>query len=172
MNYTENYHLPQWVKSDRIMMEDFNQMCLDIEAGLTENVSGAAADNAAAVAAAQKAQATADKAVADAAKAQARADAAYAPDQPPYALGTYTGTGNSQSIVLGFRPRFVIVSGAQGGHAYYYTRAAGEGSAVGNLSFNSNGFSVGRNGNESGSQVEAPPYLIESGKVYAYIAFR
>ena len=34
MNYTENYHLPQWVKSDRIMMEDFNQMCTDMEAGL------------------------------------------------------------------------------------------------------------------------------------------
>ena len=24
MNYTENYQLPQWEKSDRIMMEDFN----------------------------------------------------------------------------------------------------------------------------------------------------
>ena len=36
MNYTENYHPPQWVKSDRIMMEDFNQMCADIEAGLSQ----------------------------------------------------------------------------------------------------------------------------------------
>ena len=35
MNYTTNYHLPQWVKTDRIMMDDFNQMCADIEAGLT-----------------------------------------------------------------------------------------------------------------------------------------
>ena len=34
MNYTEKYHLPQWVKTDRIMMDDFNQMCADIEAGL------------------------------------------------------------------------------------------------------------------------------------------
>ena len=36
MNYTTNYHLPQWVESDRIMMEDFNQMCVDIENGLNQ----------------------------------------------------------------------------------------------------------------------------------------
>ena len=34
MEYTSKYHLPQWVESDRIMMEDFNQMCRDVEAGL------------------------------------------------------------------------------------------------------------------------------------------
>ena len=26
MNYTENYQLPQWVESDRVLMEDFNDM--------------------------------------------------------------------------------------------------------------------------------------------------
>lgn len=41
MYYTENYHLPQWVKTDRIMMEDFNQMCADLEAGMTENAQTA-----------------------------------------------------------------------------------------------------------------------------------
>lgn len=35
MNYTENYHLPQWVKSDRILMEDFNGAMANIENGLT-----------------------------------------------------------------------------------------------------------------------------------------
>lgn len=35
MDYTKNYHLPQWVMSDRIMMEDFNQMCADIDAGIS-----------------------------------------------------------------------------------------------------------------------------------------
>ncbi len=35
MNYTENYHLPQWAKSDRIMMEDFNGAMSSIENGLT-----------------------------------------------------------------------------------------------------------------------------------------
>jgi len=37
MQYTKNYHLPQWVKSDRIMMDDFNRMCADLENGLTSN---------------------------------------------------------------------------------------------------------------------------------------
>lgn len=37
MNYTENYHLPQWEETDRIMRVDFNQMCADMEAGLAEN---------------------------------------------------------------------------------------------------------------------------------------
>ncbi|WP_300944462.1 hypothetical protein [uncultured Duncaniella sp.] len=37
MEYTKNYHLPQWVKSDRIMMDDFNRMCADLENGLTGN---------------------------------------------------------------------------------------------------------------------------------------
>ena len=35
MNYTTNYHLPQWVESDRILMEDFNDAMESIEEGLT-----------------------------------------------------------------------------------------------------------------------------------------
>ena len=31
MNYTTNYHLPQWVESDRILMEDFNEAMESIE---------------------------------------------------------------------------------------------------------------------------------------------
>ena len=34
MNYTENYHFPQWEETDRVMRTDFNQMCADMEAGL------------------------------------------------------------------------------------------------------------------------------------------
>ena len=37
MNYTENFHLPQWDEHDRIMRSDFNQMCADIESGLTRS---------------------------------------------------------------------------------------------------------------------------------------
>ena len=36
MDYTANHHLPQWEKSDRVMMDDFNQMCRDIETGLDQ----------------------------------------------------------------------------------------------------------------------------------------
>ena len=42
MNYTEKYHLPQWEKTDRIMMDDFNRMCADVEEGLRETAAAAA----------------------------------------------------------------------------------------------------------------------------------
>ncbi|MDE6932686.1 MAG: hypothetical protein K2P37_08390 [Oscillospiraceae bacterium] len=42
MNYTENYHLPQWEETDRIMRTDFNQMCADMEAGLKSADTGIA----------------------------------------------------------------------------------------------------------------------------------
>ena len=32
MNYTENYHLPQWVETDRVQMEDFNAAMATIDA--------------------------------------------------------------------------------------------------------------------------------------------
>ena len=34
MNYTTNYHLPQWVESDRILMEDFNEAMANIDEGI------------------------------------------------------------------------------------------------------------------------------------------
>lgn len=34
MNYTTNYHLPQWAETDRIMMEDFNDAMETIDQGL------------------------------------------------------------------------------------------------------------------------------------------
>ena len=48
MNYTENYHLPQWDEGDRILRKDFNQMCADLEEGLTGNRETAAGANQAA----------------------------------------------------------------------------------------------------------------------------
>ena len=44
MNYTENYHLPQWDETDRIMRADFNRMCADMEAGLPKTARDAAED--------------------------------------------------------------------------------------------------------------------------------
>ena len=89
MEYTKNYHLPQWKEDDRIMMRDFNQMCADMEKGLTE------------------AKTTADE-------AQHSADEAYRDSFKPYAAGTYTGNSGTQEINVGFRPRFVLVSGDDG----------------------------------------------------------
>lgn len=104
MNYTTNYHLPQWVESDRILMGDFNQMCEDIESGLTSNAQATAA----AQSAAETAQSTADT-------AESKADAlanAYTPSNKPYVIGTYTGNGyGTQTITIGFPPSIAIISG-------------------------------------------------------------
>lgn len=45
MDYTKNYHLPQWVDEDRIMRRDFNNAMASIENGLTENRASHAGTN-------------------------------------------------------------------------------------------------------------------------------
>jgi len=47
MNYTENYQLPQWEKTDRIMMEDFNEAMLKLD-GSVRVVCGTYVGNSAA----------------------------------------------------------------------------------------------------------------------------
>ena len=36
MNYTENYQLPQWAESDRVLMEDFNHTMINLEGALND----------------------------------------------------------------------------------------------------------------------------------------
>ena len=38
MNYTQNYQLPQWESSDRILMDDFNDAMEKLEDGLSEKI--------------------------------------------------------------------------------------------------------------------------------------
>lgn len=83
MNYTKNHHLPQWVKEDRIMMDDFNQMCQDMESGLDAAVAKADAAQAAAAALPYKV-------------------GSYTGDGSTY-----------RNIDVGFRPSFVIVCAEQ-----------------------------------------------------------
>ena len=45
MNYTQHYQLPQWVDSDRIMMDDFNDMTAKLDSGLAAAVTAAAEAN-------------------------------------------------------------------------------------------------------------------------------
>ena len=42
MNYTQNYHLPQWEENDRVMRTDFNSAMAALEDGLTDNAETAA----------------------------------------------------------------------------------------------------------------------------------
>jgi len=41
MEYTKNYHLPQWAEEDRIMMTDFNQAMTDVESAIDQAVESA-----------------------------------------------------------------------------------------------------------------------------------
>ena len=174
MNYTENYHLPQWAKSDRILMEDFNRMCADIEAGLTGNAEDARAATEAAGNAAAAALEAAGNAADAAAKAQAKADAAYCPDYAPYAAGTYTGTGASLTITTGFQPRFVIVSGIKSPDPDFSLAAiAARGTMSSRVSFTATGFLV-HPMTWSGGTLSTPVYpdLSKANTTYSYIAFR
>lgn len=191
MNYTKNYHLPQWVKEDRIMMNDFNQMCADMEAGLNKNAqelktglnkaaqdlktgldktaqdaaAATAAVSTAVSAAAQQAQDTADAAL-------AKANAAYAPDQPPYKIGYYKGTGEEMTIELGFQARFLII-GLGGDSDTYFIIGNGSGGLT-YFQFTQTGFKVKRHISSAVGMEgnELAPFLVRKGRTYAYIAFR
>ena len=174
MNYTKNHHLPQWEKTDRIMMEDFNAMCADMEAGLDKTARNAAADTAAArsesAAAAARAQSTADTAVSKADAAREVADAAYCPSYKPFVTGSYTGTDLvATTVTLGFRPSFLIIS-AQGSYVssgdgrISYVLVAGPNSTVRGLTFQSDGFRI--------VNVADSTPIMNAKRVYDYIAFR
>ena len=162
MNYTTNYHLPQWVKSDRIMMDDFNQMCADIEAGLTGNRTAAQQGDAALSGELAQVRQTANA-------AQSKAE------ELPYATGTYTGNGGSKDIRLGFRPSFVIISGMKETFNTNnlvdidrFTGISSGGTIRTRVKFTDTGFTVLPKG-EGNYYL---PDLNEEGRVYDYIAFK
>ena len=159
MNYTTNYHLPQWVESDRILMEDFNDAMSGIDGGI-----------AAAKATADTAKNTADSAESKADAAQATADNAYCPENKPYAIGRYYGKGETaQTITLGFKPSYLIISGQAGG-SDDADKNIGifHGQNMGNkVTLSSTGFTVAE---QSSSALY--PLLNSMGRNYGYIAFR
>lgn len=164
MNYTTNYHLPQWVESDRILMEDFNEAMEDIDGGI-----------AAAKTVADTAKNTADTAESKADAAQATADNAYCPENKPYVVGSYTGTDEQLTITLGFRPKFVVISGMKAGNGVNSTvewdRHFGlcDGTVLSErLAFTDTGFIV----RPQGYPYSNYPDFSESGRPYCYIAFR
>ena len=172
MNYTENYHLPQWEKEDRIMMDDFNQMCRDMEAGLAKTAKDAAAETAAVnkenTAAIAKAQSTADTAVSKADAAQAVADAAYCPSFMPFSIGSYTGSGSgTKTIKVGFKPRFLIISDQilyGSGGIIQNLMVVGEKTKSQGIAFLSDGFSV--------TNVDELYPMLNNTRTFTYIAFR
>ena len=160
MNYTTNYHLPQWVETDRIMMEDFNEAMTALDEGI------------------KTAQDTADTAESKADAAQSSANAvadAYTPGNQPYVVGSYTGTGADMTITLGFRPKFLILSGMEStittNSTSTWDRYFGlcDGSILSlRVAFSDTGFTVYARG---GSRQNFPDFT-DSGRTYCYIAFR
>ncbi len=149
MNYTTNYHLPQWVKEDRIMMDDFNRAMADIEKGLVN------------------AQTVADAARQTANTAHTEATTL------PYAVGTYTGTGADMTIKVGFRPRFLIISSQPDAPSLSQLLEFNQCSVItgGNtvcrrVQFTKNGFTV------KAQEYYEYPDLTIAGRVYDYIAFK
>ena len=163
MNYTTNYHLPQWVESDRIMMEDFNEAMSGIDGGIA--AAKAAADTAESKADAAQDAAEAAQSSADAARSTA--DNAYCPDNKPYVTGQYTCTSSFLNINLGFKPTLVIVSGDtdSGDEALWqYSAVIFPNYCAANAGINNNGFDVG--------DVGSYPNLAQRNRRYYYIAFR
>ena len=153
MNYTTNYHLPQWAETDRIMMEDFNEAMTALDQGI------------------KTAQDTADTAESKADAAQTTANSvadAYTPDNKPYVIGTYSGNDGTRQIELGFQPSLVIAAGdtAQSEETgLLYTGMFSPGSSITSGSVESYGFKVS---SVSGYY----PNLNARYVSYRYIAFR
>ena len=171
MNYTTNYHLPQWVETDRIMMEDFNDAMSGIDGGINEakEAAEAAQDTADA---AQTAAATAQT---TAAAAQTTANAAYSPSNKPYVTGSYVGTGSSVTITLGFKPSFLIISGMISSTLYADVEDWANFFALCNgtvlskrVTFTATGFTA----KAQGPGADYYPDLTDEGRTYCYIAFR
>ena len=147
MNYTKNYHLPQWVETDRIQMEDFNQAMADIDQGIKD------------------AQETANT-------AQGTATAAYCPTNKPYVVGSYTGNGGTVTVTLGFKPSFLIVSGESSTNANsssslgMYTVITAGNVQTGSIELTASGFLAHVLANNNA------PEMSVSNRKYDYIAFR
>ena len=154
MNYTGNYHLPQWVETDRVQMEDFNQMCADIDQGITEEREAREAADASLTTLVTQAQTTANTAL----------------SALPYVVGHYTSDGEERHISVGFRPSAILFhgtyqTGSNGGNNYSLFT---DGSAYsGKVSFTDDGFTV-----KVESSTMPHPNINLSGRKYAYLALK
>ncbi len=128
-NKSEHLNLHLWEPEDDFLRTEFNENFEKIDAGVKAeenaraaamveleakltNTGGAASSALAQVKQELLTEIQSVQAAADA--AQATADAAYSPQQKPYVLGSYVGTGtygtkNPTKLTLGFQPSIVFV---------------------------------------------------------------
>ena len=155
MNYTTNYHLPQWAETDRIMMEDFNEAMTALDQGI------------------KTAQDTADTAESKADAAQTTANSvadAYTPDNKPYVIGTYKGNSAVTKITLGFQPSALIIarnySSSDAEDSYGTCTIIANGGTSGVVLFNNDGFTLFPN------NPNIYPSVNRNNHYYYYIALR
>jgi hypothetical protein len=146
MKNTSNLGLPQWEATDPVQRADFNDAFQALDSGYADAVDKAG-------------------------HADSIASVAYTPDNKPYVVGSYTGTGKEMTIELGFRPSFLIVNG----NTYnYYTNLNSIGylaitdgtNYTAQVVFTDTGFRIlsGEDG--------YVPNLYKQNRSYIYIAFR
>ena len=136
------------------MMDDFNAAMNSVESGMTRTDAKAGT-----------AQQTADA-------AKRTADAAFSPNKMPYRVGSYVGDGSPRTVYLGFRPSFLVISGAvedsSGNSAPSFTSytCVTAGQVISSrVAFTDNGFTV------MGTDGRLPNFS-DAGRTYDYIAFR
>ena len=88
----------------------------------------------------------------------------------PYAVGSYTGNGATQTIELGFRPRFVVITGQEIGSSTStalvgYIAFSGGPQISSVLTFEENGFTVT-------ITAQICPMINNNGRIFSYLAFR
>lgn len=159
MKRTTNYDLPTWEKDDFIRMQDFNDLTGKLDAALK---SGADA---------QTALQNAIKVV------KATAENAYSSANKPYVAGSYTGNGGTQTVDLGFKPRFLVISRGfdKGDYSADYALFAGTPEQIDSwmakvVSITDTGFTVKMATYNTSTCPQL--WLNTSGRTYSYIAFR
>ena len=159
MKRTANYDLPTWEQDDAIRMKDFNDLTGKLDAALK---SGADA---------QTALQNAIKAV------KATAENAYSSANKPYIAGSYTGNGGTQTVDLGFKPRFLVISRGfdKGDYSADYALFAGTPEQIDSwmakvVSITDTGFTVKMATYNTSTCPQL--WLNTSGKTYSYLALR
>ena len=159
MKRTTNYDLPTWEKDDFIRMQDFNDLTGKLDAALK---SGADA---------QTALQNAIKAV------KVTAENAYSSANKPYVAGSYTGNGGTQTVDLGFKPRFLVISRGfdKGDYSADYALFAGTPEQIDSwmakvVSITDTGFTVKMATYNTSTCPQL--WLNTSGKTYSYLALR
>ena len=114
MTQTQKYKLPQWEKSDRIVMADFNDQAAKLEAALTahDTALAAKADKTTTNSLQTQVNQKADTSALSSAVSQLETKIEA---RSQVVIGSYTGDGAAERVIsLGFTPKAVLLIPASG----------------------------------------------------------